>query len=67
MASSGALDRVREHLDCAEVMVFDEAVPEPPLETVITSYSIHYTKLYDLLPTPVNALDLVTCPAASQQ
>jgi len=34
MASSGALDRVREHLDGSDVMVFDEAVPEPPLETV---------------------------------
>ncbi|PTW59006.1 alcohol dehydrogenase class IV [Breoghania corrubedonensis] len=34
MASSGALDRVKDYLSESEVLVFDEAIPEPPVDTV---------------------------------
>lgn len=34
MASSGALDRVKGYLSECDVLVFDEAVPEPPVEAV---------------------------------
>ncbi|WP_321446628.1 1-propanol dehydrogenase PduQ [uncultured Cohaesibacter sp.] len=34
MAKSGALDRVRAHLTGSECFVYDEAIPEPPIETV---------------------------------
>ena len=30
--------------------ILDELVPDRPVYLVITSYSIHYTKLYDWLP-----------------
>ena len=34
MARSGALDRVKRYLSESEVLVFDEAIPEPPVATV---------------------------------
>ncbi|RAP42964.1 alcohol dehydrogenase [Rhodovulum viride] len=34
MAQSGALDRVKASLKGCDVLVFDEAIPEPPLDTV---------------------------------
>ncbi|WP_319414517.1 1-propanol dehydrogenase PduQ [uncultured Cohaesibacter sp.] len=34
MVKSGALARVRAHLKGSECLVYDEAIPEPPIETV---------------------------------
>ena len=52
MARSGALDRVKGYLTGCEVLVFDEAIPEPPVATVSKGARL----LTDFCPDVVIAL-----------
>ncbi|WP_319774418.1 1-propanol dehydrogenase PduQ [Breoghania sp.] len=52
MAKSGPLDRVKSFLPDCEILVFDEAIPEPPVDTVSRGASL----LRDFCPDVVIAL-----------
>ena len=46
------LDEAPAHLSCYGLTV-EDGTPYHERQLVITSYSIHYTKLYDGCPTPI--------------
>ena len=55
--NSGRLINFEESKECIEVIYFDKKEKiEKSIKVVITSYSIHYTKLYDLSKPEITVL-----------